>query len=92
MLTKKDVIAIGLAISKGAALEVELRALNYDEKFAVRGAALRALNEFWYEIVPLKVRESFCLEDIPKAKREASGFYIGQMPGCRDFFIAAVFD
>ena len=92
MLTKKDVIAIGLAISKGAALEVELRTLNNAEKFAVRGAALRSLDEFWYGIVPLKVRDSFCMQDVPKAKREADGFYIGQQPGSRDFFIASVWD
>jgi hypothetical protein len=59
MLTKENMIAVAKAIVLGADAEIILRSLDGKEKFAVRGAALRALDNLWYDVCDTKQRGFF---------------------------------
>ena len=65
MITKKDAIAILISITKAAKLEIDsYSAVAYDSVRvpAIRGALFRALDNLWYEILTLRVREQFHVE------------------------------
>lgn len=59
MLTKENMLACAKAIVQGADAEIVMRSLNDREKFAVKGAALRALDNFWYDVCEPKQRGYF---------------------------------
>lgn len=59
MITKKDAIALGKAISAGATAEKKNCFIRQDEVYAIQGATYRMLNNIWYDVLPPKVREQF---------------------------------
>jgi hypothetical protein len=59
MITKKDAIAIGKEIVAGCKKEQDN---NYNEQnisFALNGAALRGLENLWYNVFTNKLKEQF---------------------------------
>ena len=59
MITKKDAIALGKAISSGASAEKANCFNRQDEVYAIQGATYRMLNNIWYDVLPSKVKEQF---------------------------------
>lgn len=61
MITKKDAILIAQTFAKAAKIDIEIaRASGLPELIpAIRGAFYRGLDELWYDVLPLKVRDQF---------------------------------
>ena len=59
MLTKKDAIAVGKALTAGAVQEVYNCFSRPDENFAIKGAKHRMLQTLWYVVLPERTKESF---------------------------------
>ena len=61
MLTKKDAILIAETFAKAAKHDIEASRQrgNQDEIHGIRGALFRGLDDFWYDLLPMKVREQF---------------------------------
>lgn len=59
MLTKKDAIAVGKAMTAGAIAEKENCFNRQDEVYAIQGATHRMLSNIWYDVLPSKVKEAF---------------------------------
>lgn len=62
MITRIDAINIGAAIIKGRNLEASRykgEGTIAEFRSAIRGTAIRALDNLWYDVLPIKVRESF---------------------------------
>lgn len=58
MITKKDAVAIVEAIAQGGMREINM--LNDVNKIhSVRGAIFAAADYIWYDVLPMKTRESF---------------------------------
>lgn len=58
MITKKDAIKIVEAITNGGLREI--RMLNDVNKIhSVRGAVFVAVDNLWYDVLPMKTREEF---------------------------------
>lgn len=57
MITTKEAIAIGHQIVLACQRECE-RATDPNQRFAARGVALNSIQNLWYDVLPLKVRES----------------------------------
>lgn len=58
MLNKKDAILIATTIAKAAKFDID----NYgghEETPAIRGATFRALDDLYYDVLPMKVRDQF---------------------------------
>lgn len=54
MITKKEAIAIGTVVVEGSRREERLDPAT---RFGARGAALNALGNIWYDVLPMAVRE-----------------------------------
>lgn len=59
MITRKDALAIGKAVAAGAEAEKENCFYRKDECYAINGATHRMLQNFWYDVLTGKVKESF---------------------------------
>jgi hypothetical protein len=74
MITKKDAILIAQTFSKAAKFEIDNYAHGDSDKIGmVRGSLFRSLGDFYYDLLPLKVRDQFCDD----AKAEDHGNSIG---------------
>lgn len=64
MITEKDAIAIGKAIVAGCKQEQDNNFNEQNISYALTGAALRGLENLWYDVFTNKVKEKFgyCLE------------------------------
>jgi hypothetical protein len=58
MLTKSDAVKVGKAIVDAFNKEVEMNLSSFDMPTA-RGIAYSALQNIWYDVLPVKVREQF---------------------------------
>lgn len=64
MITKKDAINIGKAIVKALNMELDTDTPLPDvQRWALRGSASRALNNLYYDVLPVKVRYQFAGTD-----------------------------
>lgn len=61
MLTKKDAILIAETFTNAAKHDIDLVKTvgRHDLVPAIRGALFRGLDDFWYDVLSLKVREQF---------------------------------
>ena len=59
MLTKKDAIAVGKAMTTGAVQEVYNCFSRTDETYAIKGATHRMLQNLWHDVLPKKTKEAF---------------------------------
>lgn len=60
-MTRKEAISAGSAICKAAKRTSEENAGAHNDQLrhAARGACIYALDNLWYDVVPLKVRDTF---------------------------------
>lgn len=59
MITKKDAIAIGKAIVAGCLAEQDNQYNEPNIVYALNGAALRGLENLWYDVFTNKLKEQF---------------------------------
>lgn len=60
MITKKDAINIGKAIVKALNMELDtVEPIPNVQRWALRGSASRALNNLYYDVLPVKTRQQF---------------------------------
>ena len=59
MLSRTEIVKTCEAIALGAQQEIQMRTLDDNERFAVRGAILRAFDNFWYDVLTPKQRQHF---------------------------------
>jgi hypothetical protein len=57
MLTKADAIKAGQAIARAATKATEEK--NNEKRWAARGACVDAINNFWYDVMPMALRGKF---------------------------------
>lgn len=59
MITKKEAVTVGTAVVDGSKREERLLSGSFDRfaRVAARGAALNAIGNIWYDVLPLSVRE-----------------------------------
>jgi len=58
MITKNDAINIATSIANSAKFDITNHG-KYDTIPAIRGAIFRSLDDIWYNVLPLKIREQF---------------------------------
>lgn len=63
MITAKEALAIGKTIVAGMNRETARYAPGSAEWLAARGAALNSIDDLWYDVLPLKVRETIGSRD-----------------------------
>lgn len=63
MITAKEALAIGKTIVAGMGRETARHPAGSREWLAARGAALNSIEDLWYDVLPLKVRETIGSRD-----------------------------
>lgn len=63
MITAKEALAIGKTIVAGMNREAARHDAGSSEWVAARGAALNIIEDLWYDVLPLKVRETIGSRD-----------------------------
>lgn len=64
MITKADAIKIGQAICAAVSREQQ-NAIDKGcnrSRLAARGAGVYAMDNLWYDVLPIKVRDAFCAD------------------------------
>jgi len=59
MITPKDAVTLGKAIILGMNTEIDNQFNAAPQRDALRGAALRILDNLWYDCCPSRTREQF---------------------------------
>lgn len=59
MITKSDAIAIGMALLDAADREKGNNPHNSEARYIINGTMHYALQNLWYDVLPMKTREQF---------------------------------